>query len=125
MRESDLRVWGLQTKIERRKKLSMQLKALAAICVFFSVMYCLGDKEVQRSTPTQSEALATNIVWIISILVLIGIFIRDYICIREYKSIESEICDLLNKENKITDKGITGMIFFYLVLFGIDIVGRF
>lgn len=71
MDKVDLRIMGLYAKIERNTKLSKQLKVLAGVCLFFSISYCLGTKSIGNID--KGQALLTNIVWIVSIIFLVGL----------------------------------------------------
>ena len=89
MNEVALRIMGLYTKIERNKKLSKQLKVLAGVCLFFSICYCLGTKNIGNID--KGQIVLTNLVWIISIIVLIGIYIKDSYCVKNNKAYELDI----------------------------------
>ena len=79
---------------------------LAGVCLFFSVLYCLGKKKSE--TIDKGDALMTNIVWIISIVVLVGICIKDSYCVKNNKAYELDITyavdvdvsDFLNLEDQ-------------------------
>ena len=143
MNEIDFRILGLHTKIERNKKLSKQLKVLAGVCLFFSICYCLGTKSI--GDIDKNEALLTNIVWIISIIVLVGIYIKDSYCVKNNKAYELDIYRLevedlnskkkvakirgevvsdnvLNKQIDMPDEEVSLPIIYYSILLGIDII---
>lgn len=145
MNEIDLRILSLETKIERNKKLSKQLKVLAGVCLFFSVCYCLGTKNIGNID--KDQVIVTNLVWIISIIVLIGICIKDFNCVKNNKAYELgiyvlEVEDLnckkeiakirgevlldnvLNKQIVIPDEKVTLPIIYYSILLGIDVIVR-
>ena len=143
MKEVALRIMGLYTRIERNKKLSKQLKALAGVCLFFSICYCLGTKNIGNIE--KGQVVLTNLVWIISIIVLIGIYIKDSYCVKNNKAYELDIYRLevedLNDKKEIAQ--ITGEVLpdyvlnkqidppnekeslpivFYSILLGLDII---
>lgn len=89
MNERAFRIMGLHTKIERNKKLSSTCKILAFVCLFFSFFYCFGS--VQIGSLDKPQRVATNLVWIVSILVLVGIYLKDWQCIKSNKKAEFEI----------------------------------
>ncbi len=145
MNEIDFRILSLHTKIERNTKLSKQLKVLAFVCLFYSICYCLGTKKIGNID--KSQALATNLVWIISIVVLIGLYIKDSHCIKKSKAYELDIYrlevedlndkkeiakitgevlsdNILNKQIDMPNKKISLPIFYYSILLGIDIILR-
>ena len=80
---------GLHTKIEKNKSLSKKLKVLAGVWLVFSFCYCFGS--VQIESLDKSQIVATNLVWIVSILVLVGIYLKDVQCIKSNKAVEFEI----------------------------------
>ena len=145
MNEIDFRILGLHTKIERNKKLSKQLKVLAGVCLFFSICYCLGTKSTGNID--KNQALLTNIVWIISIIVLVGIYIKDSYCVKNNKAYELDIYrlevedlndkkeiakitgevlsdDVLNKQIDMPNEKVSLPIIYYSILLGIDIIIR-
>ena len=145
MNEVALKIMGLYTQIERNKKLSKQLKALAGVCLFFSICICFGVKSIEN--PDKSDVVATNLVWIISIIVLIGIYIKDSYCVKDNKACELDIyrlkvedlnikkelakCrgevlsdDLLNKQIDKPDEKVSLPGIYYSILLGIDIIIR-
>lgn len=145
MNEIDFRILGIHTKIERNKKLSKQLKVLAGVCLFFSICYCLGTKSI--GDIDKNEALLTNIVWIISIIVLIGICIKDSYCVKNNKEYEFDIYRLevedlndkkeivritgeklpdnvLNKQIDTPNEKVSLPIIYYCILLGLDIIIR-
>ena len=145
MNEIDFRILGLHTKIERNKKLSKQLKVLAGVCLFFSICYCLGTKSTGNID--KNQALLTNIVWIISIIVLVGIYIKDSYCVKNNKAYELDIYrlevedlndkkeiakitgevlsdDVLNKQIDMPNEKVSLPIIYYSILLGLDIIIR-
>ena len=143
MNEVDLRIMVLYTKIERNKKLSKQLKVLAGVCLFFSICYCLGTKNIENID--KGQVVLTNLVWIISIIVLIGIYIKDSYCVKNNKAYELDIYRLevedlnskkkvakirgevvsdnvLNKQIDMPDEEVSLPIIYYSILLGIDII---
>lgn len=146
MIENDLRIMGLHEKIKKNVQLSKQLKLLAGVCLFFSIFYCRGSKSI--GVITEGEALVTNIVWIISIIALLGIFIKDSYYVKDNKACELEIYRLevedlndkkeiakitgealpdnvLNKQIDIPNEKASLPIIFYSILLGLDIIMRF
>lgn len=146
MNEVALRIMGLYTRIERNKKLSKQLKALAGVCLFFSICYCLGTKNIGNIE--KGQVVLTNLVWIISIIVLIGIYIKDSYCVKNNKAYELDIYRLevedlnnkkkiaeirgevlsdnvLNKQIDVPNEKVSLPIIYYSILLGIDIIIRF
>ena len=145
MSENDLKIFSLHTKIERNKKLSKQYKVLALVCLFFSVSYCLGTKNI--GTIDKGEVVVTNLVWIISIFVLVGIYFKDSHCVKNNKACEFNIYKLevedindkkeiakirkevlpdyvLNKKIDKPDENISLPVIYYGILLGIDIIIR-
>ena len=145
MNEIDLRILGLQTKIERNTKLSKELKVLAGACLFFSICYCLGSKNIGNMD--KSDVVLTNLVWIISIIVLIGIYIKDSNCVKNNKTYELDIYRLevedlnvkkenakirgeilpdhvLNKQIDMPNEKVSLPTIYYSILLGIDIIIR-
>lgn len=145
MNEVALRIMGLYTKIERNKKLSKQLKVLAGVCLFFSICYCLGTKNIENID--KGQVVLTNLVWIISIIVLIGIYIKDSYCVKNNKACELDIYrlevkdlnnkkeiakirgevlsdNILNKQIAMPNEEVSLPIIYYGILLGIDIIIR-
>ena len=139
------RIMGLENKIEKNKSLSKKLKALAAVCLFFSFCYCYGSANIKNLD--RSEGIATNVVWIVSIIALVGIFLKDSQCIKTNKATKFDIYRLeveeLNTKKEVAritgnglpdymydkqidapDGTITLPIAYYGVLVGIDIIIR-
>ena len=146
MNKNDLRIMGLYEKIKKNIDLSKQLKLLAGACLFFFICYCRGSKSI--GVITEGEVLETNIVWIISIIALLGIFIKDSYCVKDNKASELEIYRLevedlndkkeiaqitgevlpdnvLNKQIDIPNEKASFPITFYSILLGLDIIMRF
>jgi len=152
MNEIDSRILGLYTKIERNRKLSNQLKVLAGVCLFFSVCYCFGTKYIAENIRSldKDEIIVTNLIWIISIIALIGIYIKDSYCVKNNKSYELDIYRLrvedLERKKRIAEirgEGLEGLpdfdinrkidvpneevsfpIIYYSILLVIDIIIR-
>ena len=145
MNENALKIMGLHMRIERNKKLSSTLKVLAFVCLFFSFCYCAGSVSIEHLD--KSEGIATNLVWIASIFVLVGIYLKDSQCIKSNKEIEFEIYRLevedLNTKKEVAritgsvlpnymyDKQIEAPnwtislpVVYYGMLIGIDIIIR-
>ena len=55
----------------------------------FSFCYCFGS--VQIESLDRSQIVATNLVRIVFILVLVGIYLKDVQCIKSNKAVEFEI----------------------------------
>ena len=140
-----LRIMGLYTKIERNKKSSKQLKGLAGGCLFFSICYCLGTKNIGNID--KSQVVLTNLVWIISVIILIGFYMKDSYCVKNNKAYELDIYRLevedlnnkkeiakireevlpdhvLNKQIDMPDEKVSLPIIYYSILLGIDIIIR-
>lgn len=134
---NDLKIMGLHERIKKNIDLSKQLKLLAGVCLFFFIFYCRGLKNI--GVLTEGQAVLTNIVWIISIIALVGIFIKDSYCIKDNKASELEIYRLevedlndkkeiakitgevlpdnvLNRQIDIPNEKVTLPIIFYCVL---------
>ncbi len=145
MNELSFRIMGLHTKIQKNKNLSNVLKVLAGASLFFSFYYCMGTKSIGNID--KGQALLTNLVWIISIIVLIGLYFKDSHCVKNNKLIEFEIYrleveDLYNKKDvaRITGKELPDYvsnkqidipneevqfpIIYYGILMGLDIMIR-
>ena len=145
MDKVDLRIMGLYAKIERNTRLSKQLKVLAGVCLFFSICYCLGTKNIGNID--KGQIVLTNLVWIISIIVLIGICIKDSYCVKNNKEYEFDIYRLevedlndkkeivritgeklpdnvLNKQIDTPNEKVSLPIIYYSILLGIDIIIR-
>lgn len=145
MNDHALKIMGLQAKIERNKSFSKKLKVLAGVCLFFSLCYCLGS--IQIDFLDRSERIATNLVWIVSILVMTCIFLKDVQVIKANKASEFEIYRLEEEdyntkkevaritgrglpdyvydlEHDVPDETISLPIAYYGILVGIDIIIR-
>lgn len=145
MNETDLKILGKQNKIEMNKKRSKGMKVLSAVCLFFSFCYCNGTKNLESID--KGQIVFTNIVWIISFVVLIGLYIIDSNCIKSNKALEFDIYRLevedlndkkeiaeitgevlsdylLNKQIDVPDEKISLPILYYCILAGIDIIIR-
>ena len=145
MNENAFRIMGLYTRIERNKKLSSTLKVLAFVCLFFSFCYCASSVSIEHLD--KSEGIATNLVWLVSIFALVGIYLKDSQCIKSNKETEIEIYrleveDLNTKKEvaRITGSGLSDYMYdkqivvpngnislpvtYYGILIGIDIIIR-
>lgn len=145
MNENAYRIMGLHTRINKIKKLSSKLKALAFVCLFFSFCYCAGSISIENLD--KSEGIAANLVWIVSVLVLVGIYLKDSQCIKQTKEVEFEIYRLevedLNTKKEVAritgnglpdymydkqidapDETISLPVMYYGILIGIDIIIR-
>lgn len=146
MNELSFRIMGLYKRIEKNNNLSNKLKMLAGASLFFTFCYCMGTKSIGNID--KSQALVTNLVWIISIIVLIGLFIKDSNCVKNNKVTEFEIYRLevedlnnkkdvaritgkqlpdyvLNKQIAIPYEEVSLPIIYYGILLGLDIMIRF
>ena len=95
----------------------------------------------------KSDVVLTNLVWIISIIVLIGIYIKDSNCVKNNKTYELDIYRLevedlnnkkeiakirgevlsdnvLNKQIDMPNEKVSLPIIYYSILLGIDIIIR-
>lgn len=145
MNETDFKILGKQNKIEMNKKRSKGIKVLSAVCLFFSFCYCNGTKNLE--SVDKEQIVFTNVVWIISFVVLIGLYIKDSNCIKNNKALEFDIYRLevedlndkkeiaeitgevlsdylLNKQIDMPDEKISLTILYYSILAGIDIIIR-
>lgn len=145
VKANDLRILSLYKKIDKNIKLSKQLKMLAAVCLFFSICYCQGSNNIENKDIGQ--IILTNLVWIISIIVLIGIYVKDSSYIKKNKTYELDIYrleveelnskkkiaemrediwidDILNKEIDKPSEEISLPIVYYGILLLIDIITR-
>lgn len=145
MNENDFKILSLHTKIERNKKLSKQLKVVAFACLFFSICYCLGAKNIENID--KGNVIAVNLVWIISVIVLIGIYVKDSYCVKNNKDCELDIYRLevedlndrkeiakitgeilpdnvLNRKIDMPNEKVSLPIIYYSILLGIDIILR-
>ena len=109
MDEQALEITGLKTGIKRNKNLSMQLKAIAFACLFFSFFYCYGSASLVEYQD-KSDVVVTNLVWIVSFFALVGLYLKDSQCIKSNKAAELEIYRLKLEEinSKKNVASITG-----------------
>lgn len=121
------------------------MKVLSAVCLFFSFCYCNGTKNLE--SVDKEQIVFTNTVWIISFVVLIGLYIIDCNYIKSNKALEFDIYrlevedlndkeeiaeitgevlsdNLLNKQIDIPDDKVSLPILYYCILAGIDIIIR-
>ena len=145
MNETDFKILGKQNKIQMNIKRSKEMKVLSAVCLFFSFLYCNATKKSESLD--KGQIVLTNLVWIISFVVLIGLHIKDSNCIKNNKALEFDIYrleveelndkkeiaeitgevlsdNLLNKQIDMPDEKISLPILYYGVLAGIDIIIR-
>lgn len=143
MNENDFKIMSLCKKIDKNIDLSKKLKVLAGACLFFCIFYWSGSKNI--GVITEEDILAKNIVWIVSIIAILGIFIKDSYCVKTNKAFESEIYrlevedlnakkeiarirgevlpdNILNKQIDIPNEKASLPIIFYSILLGIDII---
>ena len=111
----------------------------------FSICYCLGAKNIGNID--KAQVVLTNLVWIISIIVLIGIYIKDSSCVKNNKTYELDIYrlevedlnnkkeiakitgevlsdDVLNKQIDMPNEKVSLPTIYYSILLGIDIIIR-
>lgn len=145
MNEINLRIMGLYMKIENNKKLSKQCKALAVACLFFSVCYLFGSMKIENIT--KAEMIITNLVWIVSIVALIGIYIKDSKVIKANRECEFDIYrleiedvntkkkiakirgevleeNIINKHIREPEEKVKLPVTYYGILLGIDVIFR-
>ena len=145
MNEIALRTMGLHKKIESNRNLSIKCKMLAGACLFFSICYCLGTKSIENID--KAQVILTNMVWISSVMILIGLYIKDASYMKKNKVYELdiyklEVQDLNNKKEiaKIRGEGLPDYILnkqiivpgenvslptiYYSVFLGIDFIIR-
>lgn len=146
MNENNLRILGLQQKIENNKKLSKQLKVVAGVCLFSSGCYCLGAKNLGNAID-RANVILVNIIWIISIIILVGLYVKDSCCVKRNKAYELDIYRLevedlidkkesakitgevlpdyvLNKQIDMPNEKVSLPIIYYSILVGIDVIIR-
>ena len=145
MDETNYKILGKLNKIEMNKKLSKEIKVLSAVCLFFSFLYCNATKKSESLD--MGQIVLTNLVWIISFVVLIGLYIKDSNCIKNNKALEFDIYrlevedlndkkeiaeitgqvlsdNLLNKQIDMPDEKISLPTLYYCILAVIDIIIR-
>lgn len=146
MNENDFKILSLHEKIKKNIDLSKKLKVLAGTCLFFYIFYWRGSKNI--GVITEEDILATNIVWIVSIIAMVGIFIKDSYCVKVNKTFELEIYrlevedlndkkeiakitgevlpdNILNKQIDRPNEKTSLPIIFYSILLGLDIIVKF
>ena len=95
MNTFDFRIIGLHTKIIKYRKLSRTLKILAGSCWFFSFFYCFGTRTIENmGYMDHAQKVLTNLVWVFSMILLIGFYWKDSECIKNSKACELEIYQL-------------------------------
>ena len=145
MNEFEIKIMGLYTRIDKTHRLSKQLKTLAGVCVFFSICYCLGTMSIENIK--KSQVILTNLVWLISIVALAVIYVKDSERIKNSKECELEIYRLKSDDLKckkeiarikgevlpdhientkieMPDENVVLPKVYYGVLLGIDIIMR-
>ena len=145
MNETDYKILGKQNKIQMNIKRSKEMKVLSAVCLFFSFCYCNGTKNLE--SVDKGEIVLTNLVWIISFVVLIGLYIMDCNLIKGNKALEFDIYrlevedlndkkeiaeitgevlsdNLLNKQIDMPDEKISLPTLYYCILAVINIIIR-
>lgn len=143
MNENDFKRMSLSEKIDNNIDLSKKLKVLAGVCSFFGILYWRGSKNI--GDITEEDVIAANIVWIVSIIAILGIFIKDSYCIKTNKALEFDIYrmevedlndkkeiaritgevlpdNILNKQIDIPNEKVSLPIIFYSMLLGLDII---
>ena len=145
MIETEFKILGKQKIIEKNKKVSKEIKVLSAVCLLFSFCYCNATKNLE--SVDKGQIVLTNLVWIISFVVLIGLYIKDSNCIKNNQALEFDIYrlevedlndkkeiaeitgevlsdNLLNKQISRPDEKISLPIVYYCFLIVIDIIIR-
>jgi hypothetical protein len=143
MNNLDYRIMGLYEKIERNKKNQLNPRYSRLLVYFFC--YCHGIKNLD--VISKEAAIGTNIVWIISVIAVVGLYIKDSCIVRNSKSVEFEIYTLetenlnnkievakikgevlpdyiLNKQIAIPDEKVSFPIIYYAILLGLDVIIR-
>lgn len=148
MNTFDFRIIGLYTKIKKNRKLSRTLKILAGSCCFFSFFYCFGTRTIESmGYMDHAQKILTNLVWLFSMIVLIGFYLKDSECIKNRKVCELEIYQLkvedlknkkevaeirgevlsdyiLNKQIDKPDEKVSLPNIYYSVLLGMNLIVR-
>jgi len=104
------KIMFLKESLEKDNSLSRKLKLLAAVCLFFWICICFGTKDTENMI--KGNVVVTNIYWLVSVIALIGIFIKDSAVRKRIKRTELEIYDLEagNIRAKKTVANVTGAV---------------
>ena len=86
MDEMYFKIMGIQTRMQKNTKTSKAMKALAVLSVFCS--FCFG---IGASSFPDDQHSEPKIVWVLSIIALVVLFIEDVNYIKKNKSYEFEI----------------------------------
>lgn len=86
MDEMYFKIMGIQTRMQKNTKTSKAMKALAVLSVFCS--FCFG---IGASSFPDDQHLEPKIVWVLSIIALVALFIEDVNYIKKNKAYEFEI----------------------------------
>ena len=148
MNAFDFQIIGLHTKIEKNRKVSRNLKILAGSCWFFAFFYCFGTRTIENMGYMDSEQkVLTNLVWLFSMIFLIGFYWKDSACIKNSKACELEIYRLevedlknkkevakikeevlpdymINKQIDMPDEKVSLPTIYYGILLGIHVIVR-
>ena len=148
MNTFDFRIIGLYTKIKKNRKLSRTLKILAGSCCFFAFFYCFGTRTIENmGYMDHAQKVVTNLVWVFSMILLIGFYLKDSDCIKKSKACELEIYQLkvedlknkkeiakikeeilpdymINKQIDMPDEKMSLPYIYYSVLLGINLIVR-
>ena len=145
MNELEFKKMSKYSKINRQMKLSNSLRIVAVACLFFSIAYCQGTKNIENID--KSQAIVTNIVWFISMAVLVLLYIKDSKLVKNNKTLEFDIYKMevedledkkeiaritgeilsdsvLNKQIDVPDDKVFLPIVFYCILLLVDIIVR-
>ena len=90
MNDMEFKINYLKSKMKRNSSMSPKIKAFISVCVFFCFCYCFGSRDIML----KRQDIADHIVWIISILILIGGFYLELYHIKKNKEYELEIYQL-------------------------------
>ena len=100
MNITDLKILGMYTNIDKCASKKKEIKAVAVLFVFASLCFGIG-------AITGKSDVTDIVVWVISILGLIGTFFMDSNCTKKIKEYEFLIYDLevedLNIKKRIAD----------------------
>lgn len=86
MDEMHFKIMGIQTRMQKNTKMSKAMKAIAVLGVFCS--FCFG---VGASSFPDDQHSEPKIVWVLSIIALVALFIEDVNYIKKNKAYEFEI----------------------------------
>ena len=86
MDEMYFKIMGIQTRMQKNTKMSKAMKAIAVLGVFCS--FCFG---IGASSFPDDQHSEPKIVWVLSIIALVALFIEDVNYIKKNKAYEFEI----------------------------------